>query len=94
MLVVTPPQFEKVNDLQSIPEAYVATPELLNSGNEYTVYRPPQWLEPTLANASSEKPKHFPKRLCILNTTGLIGHRTVVYLSAEVREVLNHYAEV
>ena len=32
------------------------TPEMPNSGDEYTVYRPPQWLSSALSNVNPEKP--------------------------------------
>ena len=49
-----PAQFEEMGDLHGIPETYDPTPELPNSGDEYTVYRPPAWL----SEAMKEAEKH------------------------------------
>ena len=51
-----PAQFEEVGDLHGIPETYDPTPEMPNSGDEYTVYRPPQWLHSALSNVHPDKP--------------------------------------
>ena len=51
-----PAQFEEMGDLHGIPEVYDPTPEIPNSGNEYTVYRPPQWLKAAIQSAEESKP--------------------------------------
>lgn len=51
-----PAQFEEMGDLHGIPETYDPTPELPNSGDEFTVYRPPEWLKSAIANVDLEKP--------------------------------------
>jgi MoxR-like ATPase len=51
-----PAQFEELGDLHGIPETYDPTPEMPNSGDEYTVYRPPQWLHSALSNVDPTKP--------------------------------------
>ena len=51
-----PAQFEEVGDLHGIPETYDPTPGMPNSGDEYTVYRPPQWLHSALSNVDPDKP--------------------------------------
>ena len=47
-----PAQFEELGDLHGIPETYDPTPEMPNGGDEYTVYRPPQWLRSALENVN------------------------------------------
>ena len=44
-IYVAPAQFEEMGDLHGIPEVFNPTPELLDHGNELTIYRPPQWLK-------------------------------------------------
>ena len=39
-----PAQFEEMGDLHGIPETWDPTPEAPNSGDEVTVYRPPEWV--------------------------------------------------
>jgi hypothetical protein len=51
-----PAQFEEMGDLHGIPEVYDPTPDLPNSGDEYTVYRPPQWLKSAINGADLDKP--------------------------------------
>ena len=51
-----PAQFEEMGDLHGIPEVYDPTPELPNSGDEYTVYRPPQWLKSAIQSVDESKP--------------------------------------
>ena len=51
-----PAQFEEMGDLHGIPEAYDPTPEVPNSGDEYTVYRPPQWLKAAIENLDEDQP--------------------------------------
>ena len=51
-----PAQFEEMGDLHGIPETYDPTPEAPNSGDEYTVYRPPQWLKAAIESADLDKP--------------------------------------
>lgn len=51
-----PAQFEEMGDLHGIPETYDPTPETPNSGDEYTVYRPPQWLKNAISNLEEDKP--------------------------------------
>ena len=51
-----PAQFEEMGDLHGIPETYDPTPESPNSGDEYTVYRPPQWLKSAIDGANLDKP--------------------------------------
>ena len=45
-----------MGDLHGIPETYDPTPETPNSGDEYTVYRPPQWLKNAISNLEEDKP--------------------------------------
>lgn len=51
-----PAQFEEMGDLHGIPEVFDPTPELPNSGNELTIYRPPQWLKEAIQNVDEDKP--------------------------------------
>jgi MoxR-like ATPase len=51
-----PAQFEEMGDLHGIPETFDPTPEAPNSGDEYTVYRPPEWLKAAIENADLDKP--------------------------------------
>jgi MoxR-like ATPase len=54
-----PAQFEEMGDLHGIPETFDPTPESPNSGDEFTVYRPPEWLKAAIQNVDSEKPGLF-----------------------------------
>lgn len=51
-----PAQFEEMGDLHGIPEAYDPSPETPNSGDEYTVYRPPEWLRAAIDQIDSNTP--------------------------------------
>ena len=51
-----PAQFEEMGDLHGIPEVYNPTPELLNSGDEFTIYRPPEWLKSAIENIEVDQP--------------------------------------
>ncbi|MEC7987378.1 MAG: ATP-binding protein, partial [Myxococcota bacterium] len=51
-----PAQFEEMGDLHGIPETYDPSPETPNSGDEYTVYRPPQWLKSAISSANLDQP--------------------------------------
>lgn len=51
-----PAQFEEMGDLHGIPETYDPSPEAPNSGDEYTVYRPPEWLRSAIEHADLDKP--------------------------------------
>ena len=51
-----PAQFEEMGDLHGIPETFDPTPELPNSGDEYTVYRPPEWLKSAIENIDKDEP--------------------------------------
>ena len=51
-----PAQFEEMGDLHGIPETYDPTPEAPNSGDEYTVYRPPQWLKSAIEHLDTDQP--------------------------------------
>ena len=51
-----PAQFEEMGDLHGIPETYDPTPELPNSGDEFTIYRPPEWLKSAIANVDPDQP--------------------------------------
>jgi len=51
-----PAQFEEMGDLHGIPETYDPTPEDPNNGDEYTVYRPPEWLRSAIEHSDLDKP--------------------------------------
>lgn len=51
-----PAQFEEMGELHGIPEAFDPTPETPNSGDEFTVYRPPQWLISAIDGSNEGKP--------------------------------------
>ena len=51
-----PAQFEEMGELHGIPETFDPTPETPNSGDEFTVYRPPQWLKSAIDGADLDKP--------------------------------------
>ena len=51
-----PAQFEEMGDLHGIPEIFDPTPDSPNSGDEYTVYRPPAWLRDAIDNIDKNKP--------------------------------------
>jgi hypothetical protein len=51
-----PAQFEEMGDLHGIPETYDPTPELPNSRDKFTIYRPPEWLKNAIENANMEEP--------------------------------------
>ena len=51
-----PAQFEEMGELHGIPETFDPTPENPNSGDEFTVYRPPQWLKSAIDGADLDKP--------------------------------------
>ena len=54
-----PAQFEEMGDLHGIPEVFDPSPELPNSGDEYTVYRQPEWLRSALDSINTDKPGIF-----------------------------------
>jgi len=51
-----PAQFEEMGELHGIPETFDPTPENPNSGDEFTVYRPPQWLKSAIDGADLDRP--------------------------------------
>ena len=51
-----PAQFEEMGDLHGIPETFDPTPEAPGSGDEFTVYRPPEWLKSAISNAEDDGP--------------------------------------
>ena len=51
-----PAQFEEMGDLHGIPEIFDPSPDDPNSGDEYTVYRPPAWLRDAIDNIDKSKP--------------------------------------
>ena len=54
-----PAQFEEMGDLHGIPEVFDPTPELPNNGDEYTIYRQPEWLRAALDSINTDKPGIF-----------------------------------